>query len=652
MRLCLAICFTVAMVLAVGAGCSDDDGAPDQCGANTCNEGVGGGTCDDSTGVAVCTCNEGYTGATCEGCASGYVDTDGVCLPLTCGDDSCNESNDGGTCDDTTGQVLCTCNTGYLGPNCLQCAAGYHPGAGGACEQDAGTPCAPATGGSTGPVQAPTLRQTLPASWDENWLAAPAVADLDGDGAMEIIAARHSVLYVWENTGELRWRAAWSHNASDSEDHGSSRMWSSPVVADFDNDGDLEIAVGSDADSSSGVNVAVYDHLGELLPGWPQHFGGSDEVRSICGGDLDGDGYVEVVVNKTSAGPTTAVYQLDGTLRAGWPQVDHATCDPPDPAEECWDFGGYNQNIGVADMDGDGYLDVVSSYDAIGFGIFHGDGSPFPTHESFSDRVITAVEAYHDLALSQQGWGSGDRSEFTYSPPAMADIDRDGDLEVILVGDHEHSSSTENQGVTFWLINHDMTRPTGWEWPKDTDPPLSGGDLGQNIVPTRPSPSIGNINDGESLEILAPAYDGRLYAFGADGTQLWSYVFGTTASPYNGAGEALIADLNGDGIPEIIFTTFSSGAPREPEIPAHLIILNNNGAELHKIELFGRGSMAAPTIADIDGDGQPELIISLKDTLGGGDGGVQIWDLPGSANNCIQWATGRGNNLRQGYSDL
>jgi hypothetical protein len=30
-------------------------------------------------------------------------------------------------------------------------------------------------------------------------------------------------------------------------------------------------------------------------------------------------------------------------------------------------------------------------------------------------------------------------------------------------------------------------------------------------------------------------------------------------------------------------------------------------------------------------------------------GGVQIWDLPGSAANCVQWGTGRGGLLRQGY---
>jgi hypothetical protein len=294
-------------------------------------------------------------------------------------------------------------------------------------------------------------------------------------------------------------------------------------------------------------------------------------------------------------------------------------------------------------------LDVISSYDAIAFGVFDRDGNPFPANESFADAYITSVEAYHDYALSQQGWGTGDRSEFTYSPPVVADIDADGDMEYVLVGDHEHSESTENQGVTFWVLNHDLTRPSGWEEPKNTGAPEHGDDLGANIVATRPSPSVGDFDDAPGLEILAPAYDGNLYAFAANGDLLWQYKFGAGPRPYTGASEALIADLNGDGVPEIIFNTFTSGEPREPEMPAHLIILDNQGNELHKIEIFGRGSMAAPTIADLNNDGQPELILSLKDTLGGNDGGVQIWDLPGASTNCLPWPTGRGNFLRQGY---
>lgn len=497
-------------------------------------------------------------------------------------------------------------------------------------------------------MQAPALRATLDGSWDEGWLSSPAIVDLDGDGSLEIVAARHSVLYAYNGAGSPLWQTAWGHSASTSPEHGDTRMWAPAVVADLDGDGDAEIAVGSDADGSLAANVAVYDHTGELLSGWPVNFGTGEEVRSIAAADVDGNGVAEILVNHTGPGPVTAVYDLDGGMHAGWPQVE-PSCDPAPPAEACWDFGGYNQNIGAADFDGDGMMDVISTYDAIGFGIFHGDGAPFPTHASFTDRVVTSVEAYHDLALSQQGWGDGDRSEFSYSPPVIADVDADGDLEVVLAGDHEHSQSTDNQGVTVWVLNHDMTRPSGWDPPKDIGSPLAYGDLGHNIIPTQPSPAVADIDAEPGLEILVPAYDGRLHAFRSTGEAYWTYTFSPTAAPYLGATEPLVVDLNGDGAPEIVFTTYASGPKSEPEAPAHLIVLDGGGNELHKIELLFRGSMGAPSVADLDGDGQLELVVSLKDAGGGNLGGVQIWDLPGSKTNCVLWGTGRGGYARQGY---
>ena len=58
--------------------------------------------------------------------------------------------------------------------------------------------------------------------------------------------------------------------------------------------------------------------------------------------------------------------------------------------------------------------------------------------------------------------------------------------------------------------------------------------------------------------------------------------------------------------------------------------------------------MSVPTVADIDGDGTLEILVSLKD--GGAAGGsVQVFSVPGSAPNCLLWPTGRANLLRNGY---
>jgi hypothetical protein len=132
-------------------------------------------------------------------------------------------------------------------------------------------------------VSEPVLSTTLPASWDENWLGAAAVFDLDADGQQEIIAGRHSVLYVWSADGALLWRAPVGEDASSPNDHGESRQYASPVVGDLDGDGMGEIAIAFD------TRVAVYDHEGMMLDGWPASFAlrsGSDTFCNCPNGSM------------------------------------------------------------------------------------------------------------------------------------------------------------------------------------------------------------------------------------------------------------------------------------------------------------------------------------------------------------------------------
>jgi hypothetical protein len=483
------------------------------------------------------------------------------------------------------------------------------------------------------PVSAPVLRTTLAASWDENWFGSAAVYDLNNDGAMEIIAGRHSVLYVWDNKGTKLWRAPVGENASSPNDHGSSRQYAAPVVGDLDNDGNGEIAI------AYSNKVAVYDHTGMIMPGWPQTFPGSDgEIRSIAGIDLNHDNRIEILAVKTSEGPVTVAWDITGNVVSGWPQVKGC--------EKCNDYGGYNQNIGAANLDTDSVPEVVSSYDICHIGIMHADGTPYPADQMFSKAGpwASSVPMFHKLDLAKQGWGSdnNDRDEFTDSPPCFGDIDGDGLPEVILYSDHERAGEYVNRGNCLWVVNPDMTRVKGFETPLCSGMPLYTG-YENNIVQVAPAPAVASITGDKRPEIVAPSYDGYMRCFSPDGTILWEYNFDNGKSAFIGASGAVIGDLNADTIPEIVFTTYSVS-----QNVSNLIILDSKGVLLHKMPITKRGSMSPPVLADIDGDHRVEIIISLKDVLGSGAGGVQIWDVASASDNLLPWPTGRGNNLRNG----
>ncbi len=484
-----------------------------------------------------------------------------------------------------------------------------------------------------GQVSEPQLRMTLPASWDENWFGSPAVYDLDGDGDMEIIAGRHSVLYVWDATGTLLWRAPVGENSTSTNDHGKSRQYAAPVVGDLDGDGNGEIAVCY-ADS-----VSVYDHAGIHLPGWPQNFPGStNEIRAIAGSDLDRNGTVEILVIKTSEAPVTVVWDIQGKVITGWPQVVGY--------EDCENFGGYNQNIGAADLDGDSIPEIISSYDMCYIGIMRPNGAPVESHSMFfpAGPWVCSVPMFHDIDLAKQGWGPNmeDRDEFTDSPPSFGDIDGDGILELVLYSDHELAGEYINRGNCLWVFNADLTRVPGFETPICSGMPLFT-EWQNNIVQVAPAVAVANITGDSRPEIVTPSYDGIMRCFSPDGDSMWAYSFDVPGDPFIGASGPVIGDLNNDNIPEVIFTTYSIDQDK-----SHLIILDNTGAELHKVAISKRGSMSPPTLADVDGDKQVEIVLSLKDVLGGGDGGVQIWDVASAKDNLLPWPTGRGNNLRNG----
>jgi len=88
-----------------------------KCKSDSCS---GHGICSDSSGKVVCTCDTGYTGTYCESCASGYHRENTLCVK----DNPCNGvtcSNHGVCKLDSLGNPKCECDSGYHsdGLNCI-----------------------------------------------------------------------------------------------------------------------------------------------------------------------------------------------------------------------------------------------------------------------------------------------------------------------------------------------------------------------------------------------------------------------------------------------------------------------------------------------------------------------------------------------------
>jgi hypothetical protein len=116
---------------------------------------------------------------------------------------------------------------------------------------------------------------------------------------------------------------------------------------------------------------------------------------------------------------------------------------------------------------------------------------------------------------------------------------------------------------------------------------------------------------------------------------------------YRFASEPLVADLNNDGKAEVLFTSWTQKVSHQW---GKLHILNWMGEPIYEkilpppksTSVTWNGGLAAPTLADVDGDPDLELIINTAYA------GVVVYDLPGTAGARLLWRTGRGNFQRDG----
>jgi hypothetical protein len=473
-------------------------------------------------------------------------------------------------------------------------------------------------------------------SWCQTgWYSSPAVINIDADPQAEVIASAYSVWALDGISGATQW--TFTH---------SGRTWPGVALADIDKNGSTEIVV-----AKSGPAVFALRLDGSQL--WAGSApGSSNEFRGLLVADLDGNNStIEVVVTRAAgSGVNTWVLNSNGSTRAGWPQMSSDTYG--------YSWGVYSNNAAAGNLDGDAQLELIVPSDVHYINALNPDGTSIPSY--LPGKYWGHVGAWEDWH-EESGWGDCynnnaprnklNRANFADGPAVIADVNGDGSREVIVTGNmYDCRTPYTSRYIAPFIFNADRSRfnSGAYDWrtiPVDTGAPLSED---YNVIESYQSnPAVADLDNDGKMEILFSSYDGRVHAFWLDKTEhgSWPYsVYKPAEGFYRFASEPLVADLDDDGLAEVIFTSWTQkGSNRSGK----LHILSALGQVLFEVDLpLGSGAnwdgaMAAPTLANIDTDPNLEVVINTAHS------GVVAYDLPGTESARILWGTGRGDFTRK-----
>jgi hypothetical protein len=377
-------------------------------------------------------------------------------------------------------------------------------------------------------------------------VSSPAVGDIDGDGDNEIVVGNEFV-YAWHADGlELR------------DGDNDPRTWG--VLNTEGDQYDAAIALAN-IDDTPGLDIIAADlytgtvfcmnYDGELLPGWPQQ--GEDQFRaSPVAGDLDGDGRVEVIAVDIR-GVVYAWYRdgsevIDGDSNPSTPGVFFRSPMP----------GGWHYSTpSVCDIDADLKDEIILGTVVDTVYVLNGDGSSVPgwpfamsgemvggavtgyvDDDYFPEIVVRsgAGDVYllnHDGTLQTPGWPrSIPYTEAYYrATPALADIDGDGNLDIVLV--HHSTVPLESR---LYVLDRDGNDLPGW-------PVVYATQF------TECSPVVADIDGDGFLDIVMGDEQGFINGFDRSGSRLAGFPIGTGDAV---RGTPFITDVDGDGDEDMV----------------------------------------------------------------------------------------------------
>ncbi|WP_437964838.1 FG-GAP-like repeat-containing protein [Sorangium sp. So ce260] len=441
-------------------------------------------------------------------------------------------------------------------------------------------------------------------------LGAPAIADLDGDGAQEIaVSTWPGTIYVVGANGLLRegWPVRLPEIPSCPLDPGAPASApcmsagariargasASPVIADLDGDGRLDVI-----QAAFDGKVYAFDADGGALRGWPVevHYEGplasepaqSRLLATPAVADFNDDGLPDLLVGSSERlgddGEAGAVYVLDargtdapsGPVLAGWPVTMPSLSLAPLVAEGITASG------------------VVGRFGGALAGVVQGNGAAplvLPASPGAQDALLSTPAG----ALPPSRGGSPAGLDPTFGPlspaagartmlpllshPALGDVDQDGTPDVIAAGASEAAALA------------------------------LAGERGADA----PGPHLLAVWSGTSGAMLPRAP-----------FVLEDHTLGNSQA---------VVDLNGDGYPEVL--TGSSGY--------FLHAFDGCGREPRGFPKFtGQSIATTPAVGDLDGDGTLEIVAGTR------DGWLFAWHTEATTDALIAWESFHHDNRNTG----
>ncbi|MEK7468151.1 MAG: FG-GAP-like repeat-containing protein [Planctomycetota bacterium] len=447
----------------------------------------------------------------------------------------------------------------------------------------------------------------------------PAAADVDGDGIDDIAVASDRLIVLSGRDGHKLW------------DYPCGSSPASPAFARLDGDPAPDLVVpGGDA-----AIHALSGRNGSLL--WRTPLPGRSRCLPAIA-DVDSDGTPDAVVSCSDG----AIHFLSG--RDG---------------KSLWAFetnGPTQSSPLLVDVGGNGSLECAAGSDDGRIWLFAAQPGParwrFPStaggvcspvlldadKDGTRDAVLAGPEGIIRMLSAADGrvlW-EADATGGIAGTTRLPDVDGDGVPEVLagLWQPDEHGACIAYSGATgvvLWRASE--SGPVG--------SPAATGDIdgdgkadvalgvgpGGNAVVTYGSASGRELRrfsckvhflqgltsgdlDGDGLpELFAGANDNRLRIIGSDGRERFQVdTLHAIESP------AAIADLDGDGATDIVFTCLDKRARA---------VSGKDGRVLWRYDI-GAESESGPVIGDLDGDGAPEVVFGANNSsihaVGGRDG--------------------------------